>query len=215
MENPHLFKRFGSLAEITENAIITELSAGDFLTRLSIKHETGEYRRAITGSRPSMLESMAAERVISAWLLMKLAAMESLQPGRDRGWATFWLRKKVAAEKGYDAALASLALVRKMLPDIVEVPVAAVGQPIEAVAPKAAQIPAIDAEQPVASGEPVNGFSHEMSVPMFAGVNRISSLLSGRADLVEDAAKTEIPEADNSKLNGFHRLEGLLLPSGS
>jgi hypothetical protein len=188
--NPMVMKKLGDLAYRAENSIIEAATGNDFVTTQAIRHEAHELRKGLAGPNPTVLERMVADRVVSAWLLLQHVQIEAVQPHRERAWAVFWMKRLESAERMYRSALASLDLVREMLP--------AAAQPET---PQSQPSPATAAP---AASQPADGSPHEPPVLQFNGTNRISNLFADSGDgLMPDASHMEPANGHRHRLNGF------------
>jgi len=114
--NPHLWTWFGDLADTAERTVLEALTEHEWLVTEAIRHEAAEMRTRLAGPSPTPLEEMAVRRIVASWLNLHAVQMQCAKPPRDLGWARFWQRQLELAERMYDSAVRSLALIKQFLP---------------------------------------------------------------------------------------------------
>ena len=223
--NDWLWERFGNVAAHAENSVVEALTRGEWLTTAAIHRAAGEMRKRLAGPAPTPLEQMAVERVVITWLQLQHVEMRAAQPQRDREWATFWMRKQESADKMYRAALASLALIRELLP----APVAPAVEPgvIDIDAARGTKATAnghcrneVEPQERVAErgtgdanrSKGAKGRSGSATVPNGQPVNRMAVLLHTNGS--REPADDGVLHGVNGRARGHrNRLNGILTPA--
>ena len=119
--NPEVVARCADFAGCYRRVLAKTASGSDPLLQEALEARARLMEAEVAGPRPSPLESLLAERVVSGWLLVEL--MEALvagQLGRDtahRVPASYLLQMvklQESANRRYLAAIKTLAQVRKL-----------------------------------------------------------------------------------------------------
>ena len=195
--SPGLCQQFGNLATHAETALIKLVSGGEVLTATAITQQAARMRRDLAGPAPTLLEEMAAQRVVACWLGLQHCEMEFLHNQASVHWARYWLARQAQADKLYRQAVRSLVLVRELLPATPQS-----GAPAEAG-------PHVDAQHDHANGTHVPRVAEEPLSANGCDVNRFAVLAAYR----DDASGCVAAGVANAqpRLNGHrNRFQGLL-----
>jgi len=112
-----LWRTFGDLGKHAQLALIRAIANGDMLVQESVTRMADKLCRELMGPSTTKLEEMAIERIVTAWLEMQFVATTYPMPtGASLAHQRFALRQKESAQRRYEAAIRSLALIRKFLP---------------------------------------------------------------------------------------------------
>lgn len=115
---PEIWQRVGDLATLAQLSMVHLIANGNKLVSESLLRKAEQMKTELLGPSPSKLEKLAVERVVACWLEMEyLATAYPVAKGETLGQARFALKQKESSERRFNAALKSLALVRKMLPN--------------------------------------------------------------------------------------------------
>ena len=116
---PVLWRHCGDLAAIAERAWIETASGPDLVVAESLKLRMAELRAELAGPSPTPLERLAVNRVAITWLQAWYADAAAAGSGDvSPKLAAFALEPLDRAQKRHLAALAVLATIRRLLPDV-------------------------------------------------------------------------------------------------
>jgi len=196
--NAGICAEFGSVGQLVETALITQISSGEILTSAAITQQAVRMRQELAGPAPTVLTQMAVERVVATWLALQGTEMQFLHNQTSVHWARYWLARQAQADKLYRAAVRSLVLVRELLP----------------ATPQCGPLAHVKADRPVAAphddanGTPTSVFAEEPVKANGHTINRIAALAAFHGDNASSCTAAGSANG-KSRLNG-HRLTGLL-----
>ncbi len=110
--HPDAVERFGNLARMAEEALLENVSAGDWFVQEAVRRDAANRRKDLAGPAANLLESMAVERAVACWMGLQNVKMSRNQARSDFASLKYWDQREEQATRLYDAALRSLALVR-------------------------------------------------------------------------------------------------------
>ncbi len=114
---PDIWQQIGDLGRHAELAMINLIAGNNSLVRESLMRKIEEMKGELVGDDPSLLEKIAAQRVIATWLDVQYTATAYPEPkGETITEARFQLKLKDSAERRFNAAMKSLMLVQTLLP---------------------------------------------------------------------------------------------------
>ncbi len=112
-----IWNRIGNLSAVAGTSMLRMASGGNRLISGSIVRFVGKLRKELLGPAPTRVERLSIERVLLTWLQMHHAdAMVSSLQNVSAGTLSMWLRRQAQASRQFDAAVKSLATLRKLLP---------------------------------------------------------------------------------------------------
>ncbi|GAG50850.1 unnamed protein product, partial [marine sediment metagenome] len=115
--HPEIWQSVGDLAAHARMTMIRMISNGNRLLSESLHRKAEQMERELAGTSPTPLETLAVKRVVATWLELQLTDTIHPRPqGQTLKHERFALDLKRAAQRHFDTAVKSLALVRKMLP---------------------------------------------------------------------------------------------------
>ncbi len=116
-ENPGVWQTVGDLAAHARLTLVRHIARGDQLTAEAVLRKAEAMEKELAGPAPSPLERLAVQRVAACWLELQYIDMLHPYPqGATVTHAKFALDLKLSAQRRFDSAVKSLALVRKLLP---------------------------------------------------------------------------------------------------
>ena len=121
--NPTIWQTVGDPGLVAENSLIELISGGNQLVGESIRRKINELKQDLLPARPTALEKLAVQRVITCWLDCEFTTTKFPEPkGATLGQQRLTLKMKDSANRRYDAAMKSLLLIQKLLPHHQPVP---------------------------------------------------------------------------------------------
>jgi hypothetical protein len=117
--HPDAVERLGNLARLAEETMLQNVSGGEWLTQEAVRRDAVRRREALAGPAPTLLETMAIDRVVACWMGMQDVRITRSQARADFATQKYWDQREEQAYRLYDAALRSLALLRGPLADSV------------------------------------------------------------------------------------------------
>jgi hypothetical protein len=136
-DHPEIWARYGDLAAHARATVVDLIAGTDLALRESLSRKAVAMIDDLAGPRAWPLERLLAERVAASWLRVHHAdAMEARAAGASLAQANFARKRVDASHRGFLAAIAALATVRRILPATVDVVAAATTSPSEPAAAK-------------------------------------------------------------------------------
>lgn len=115
--NPEIWHRMGDLSTYARESMLKLISGGDELIRESVRRTADELLGTLTKDTSSPIERLAAERVVACRLESEYVSMLHAVPqGATIAQQKYHLLLKSSAQRRYDQALRSLAILKKLLP---------------------------------------------------------------------------------------------------
>lgn len=115
--NPEIWRRYGDLAHLAEEALITLAAGPNLLLRESLTRKLAELKAELGLERADPLERLLIERAAACWLWLAYSdAAYSQVGGAPRPQADHARRRQDSAQRRYLEALKQLATVRRLLP---------------------------------------------------------------------------------------------------
>lgn len=115
--HPEIWQQIGDLAKHAELTLARGVSKGELVMFESVRRMVQKLKRELGHNDASPLEKLAIQRVTICWLeLQYAAAVFPIVTGKPTAADTFGLKQKDSAQRRFDAALKSLATLRKLLP---------------------------------------------------------------------------------------------------
>ena len=116
-EHPAIWRNVGDLASLAGTLLLRSASGGNSLIGGSITRYIRQLRTELTNPAPSRLERLAVERVLICWVQAHVAdAMVASLTTTNQRTTSSWLKRQSQASRQFDAAVKSLATLRKLLP---------------------------------------------------------------------------------------------------
>ncbi len=116
-ENPTVWQTVGDLAAHARLTLVRHIARGDQLVAEAVLRQAEAMEKELAGPAPTPLERLAIQRVVACWLELQYIDMLHPYPqGESLKQARFVLDLKLAAQRRFDSAVKSLALVRRLLP---------------------------------------------------------------------------------------------------
>lgn len=116
-DHPEIWEQIGDLAKHAELTLARGVSKGEVVMFESVRRMVQKVKRELGHKDSSPLEKLAIQRVVICWLeLQYAAAVFPIVTGKPTAADTFGLKQKDSAQRRFDAALKSLATLRKLLP---------------------------------------------------------------------------------------------------
>lgn len=109
--NPEIWQKVGDLGEHAENALIQAAADGNALVAESLRNTWESMRRELAGPRPGVLQRMAAQSVVTAWMELQFANLSHPVPDGDLAHARFQLLRKQTAQSRFDKVVRTWQLV--------------------------------------------------------------------------------------------------------
>ena len=107
--NPTIWQTVGDLGLVAENSLIELIAGQDQLARESIRRKIDQLKQDLLPARPTALEKLAVQRVITCWLDCEYTTTKFPEPkGATLGQQRLTLKMKDSANRRYDAAMKSL-----------------------------------------------------------------------------------------------------------
>jgi len=115
-DSPEIWRGYGNLALQACGSWVKLAAGSNLLLAESLMRKAAELRAEVTGSSPSPLEQLLAERVTACWLQVSyyesiIAQTREYTPAKMR----MLQQQHAAAHRYYLAAMKTLATVRKLL----------------------------------------------------------------------------------------------------
>lgn len=114
--SPELWQQLGDLAAHAEASLLTLVAGNDLLARESIARKLNALREELSGPSPPLLERMAIDRVVIAWLMIQF--VDTLIGGTATApvaKTNVIMRWQDLAGRRYAAAVKALLDVRRLL----------------------------------------------------------------------------------------------------
>lgn len=115
-ENPTVWRKLGDSANHAQMVFLRLAAKNDFLFSESIRRRAEELRQELAGAFPTLLELLAVQRVVAAWLQMQHVEAQIALAEDDLPKAKFWLQRQLQANRLFNAAMKALLLIRELLP---------------------------------------------------------------------------------------------------
>jgi hypothetical protein len=173
---PEIFRYVGDLGQQAQRAWVERIGGeGNDLLKESVVLYAEEMKEKLVGQSASRLEKLAAERIAAAWLETEyFRAWCAQHPEADGTTVGELYRKRhEAADRRLARALASLAMIKRLLPKTIEVQV--IQKPVAAPSPAPIIGGVLNGDQPMVNGTP----------KPLNGVNRIGGKLNGHHNRLE------------------------------
>jgi hypothetical protein len=114
--NPWVWQRYGDLAQQSQAAWLQLIAGNNLLLREATQRKAEQLRAELAGPKPSPLERLLVERLVSCWLQTNYAdAAYAQMKGNSPAQHTAALRRQNSAQQRYLQAVKALATVRKLL----------------------------------------------------------------------------------------------------
>lgn len=112
-----IWQQVGDLGKHAEMALIRLIANGNKLIAESLARKAAAMRLELGGPSPSPLEQLCVQRIVATWLELQWTDTIYPEPtGETLNIQKFVLKRKESAERRFGAAVKSLSLVRKLLP---------------------------------------------------------------------------------------------------
>ena len=129
-EHPEIWQNVGNLAQHAKMNLVRLIAGSDQLVTESLLRSADDLEKKLAGPSPSPLEQLSARRVAACWLQLQFTNTLHPQPdGQTLRQQKFVLKLKESAERLFDNAVRSLALVRKLVPNVASAKPQAVQEP--------------------------------------------------------------------------------------
>lgn len=116
-DHPEIWEQIGDLAKHAEVTLARGVSKGEVVMFESVRRMVKKLKRELGDKDATPLEKLAIQRVVICWLeLQYAAAVFPIVTGKPTAADTFGVKQKDSAQRRFDAALKSLASLRKLLP---------------------------------------------------------------------------------------------------
>ena len=116
---PEVWRAYGDLARVAEDAWVELVAGPNLLLKESLRRKLAELKsELLSGRAASPLEQLLVERVGAGWLqtaYADAAAAQAREKPLDLAQLEQQQRRQERAQKGYLAAIRTLATVRKLL----------------------------------------------------------------------------------------------------
>ena len=116
---PEIWRAYGDLARVAEDAWVELVAGPNLLLKESLRRKLAELKsELLSGPAASPLERLLVERVGAGWLQTAYAdasAAQAREKALDLAQLEQQQRRQERAQKGYLAAIRTLATVRKLL----------------------------------------------------------------------------------------------------
>jgi hypothetical protein len=116
---PEVWRAYGDLARVAEDAWVELVSGPNLLMREALRRKLAELKaELLPGPATTPLEELLVERVGAGWLqtaYADAAAAQAREKALDLAQLEQQQRRQERAQKGYLAAIRTLAVVRKLL----------------------------------------------------------------------------------------------------
>jgi len=116
---PEVWRAYGDLARVAEDAWVELVAGPNLLLKESLRRKLAELKsELLSDPAPSPLEQLLVERVGAGWLQIAYAdaaAAQAREKPLDLAQLEQQQRRQERAQKGYLAAIRTLATVRKLL----------------------------------------------------------------------------------------------------
>jgi hypothetical protein len=115
--NPWVWERFGDLTKQSQAAWLLLIAGRNLLLLESTQRKAERLRAELAGPKPSPVERLLVERIVSCWLQTNYAdsAYAQLPKGANPAQHTAALQRQNSAQQRYLQAVKALATVRKLL----------------------------------------------------------------------------------------------------
>ena len=115
--NPWVWERFGDLTKQSQAAWLLLIAGRNLLLLESTQRKAERLRAELAGPKPSPVERLLVERIVSCWLQTNYAdsAYAQLPKGANPAQHTAALQRQNSAQQRYLQAVKVLATVRKLL----------------------------------------------------------------------------------------------------
>jgi hypothetical protein len=115
---PEIWRHVGDLFAHAKESMIKLIAKDNQLLVESLRLSVEEMESELQGTNTSRLERMAVQRIVATWLELQFTDTVHPEPqGKSLAQVKFALDLKNSAQRRFDAALKSLSLVKKMLPN--------------------------------------------------------------------------------------------------
>ena len=114
-ENPDICMSLGDISLRSMTQLISMITDGDFLIGEALRRQMDAFLQKLSGPCPTLLESLAAKRVIASWLLLHYVEKEWTSIQGDLLTTASWIKIQNQAQCSYNAAVKMLLLIHKCL----------------------------------------------------------------------------------------------------
>ena len=115
-DNPEIWKNLGDLPRYARESMLVAIAGKDESVKESLRRSAEQLTGELTTKSSSVIEKLAADRVVSNWLEAHLIdLLNPLPQGATVKQKRFQLQLKTSAQKRYDGSLKSLATLKKLL----------------------------------------------------------------------------------------------------
>lgn len=116
-DHPEIWQKVGDLAAHTEILLIDVIAGANKLLSESLRRKVNEMKEQLLGPTPSVLERMAVERVVTAWLAVQhIDGIVAKSAGSTLPQRHFQMRQQDLAGKRLLASIKGLTDLRRLLP---------------------------------------------------------------------------------------------------
>ena len=116
-DHPEIWQKVGDLAAHTEMLLIDAVAGTNKLLSESLRRKVNEMKEQLLGETPTVLERMAIERVVTAWLAVQhIDGIVAKSVGGTLPQGHFQLRQQDLAGKRLLTAIKALTDLRRLLP---------------------------------------------------------------------------------------------------
>jgi hypothetical protein len=113
--NPQVWRSVADMARHGQAALIKLVAGKNRLLAESLERKSTELMRSLTAPDATLLEQLAAERVLVCWLQVQHLDMRCANlEGGSRGWASFWVRAQEQSQRNYESAVKHLLTVQRL-----------------------------------------------------------------------------------------------------
>lgn len=115
--HPEIWQHGGDLEKIVVRGWVDLLSGNDPLSKETVLRKAEQLRADLEGENPAPLEKLLVGVVVSNWLELSHAQLNSAAPGEKlRGQAGYNLKRAESVQRRYVQSMRMLATVRSLLP---------------------------------------------------------------------------------------------------
>jgi hypothetical protein len=114
--HPEIWRHYGNLSELVDQAWISVLAGNDPSVAESIRREAKEMRAELAGDTPTRLERMLVDQVMACWMETKYFEAIAVVDKRSLLQGNYYLKCRESAQRRYLAAIKTLATVRMKMP---------------------------------------------------------------------------------------------------
>ena len=125
-QTPALWKSASSLADQVERRWLQVMSGNDLVSREILTNQIAVLKSQIAGPTPTPLELLLVERIVICWLQVQQAELRAANRLENNGWVLSNAEENRLdkVNRRFQAAVKSLAQVRKLLTPKVQVNIA-------------------------------------------------------------------------------------------